>query len=229
MNLRLSMNATQGRLQRYVFGGLAVALSACLSVEETEAVAIDDDSLAVPLVRSPNAVALADGSPCSSSLDCDSGQCNTVFADPDEDGFAVAGAAATSFCSSGANPSGFTSRSPQSSASADCLENNASVFPGQVSDFAVPAAGKATLPFDYDCDGLENSRKLALNAIQSCGNEALGACEARGSWVSDPSVPGAPGVPACGEVGFFSPCAELPQFGGACGAVAGGPALRPCR
>ena len=169
----------------------------------------------------------ADGSVCSADSDCGQGSsCVLHYADSDGDGFAVVGAATQGFCLSGnSGVSGFTRQQPGAVGATDCLEGNGDVHPGQARDFDVGVAQNPNGPFDYDCNGVEESANPVLNALQDCSNPMIPDCSQRGSWVTDRDVPGAPGVPACGQEGYISPCIIQSDV---CGGFAGGPAVRRC-
>lgn len=183
-----------------------------------------------PTCEIPDRILAESGEACSVDADCVTPPCVDTFLDTDRDGFALETAAANvqRFCT--AAPSGRTARRPVNSSSIDCEEGNANVFPGQRSDFTAAIPGRTTLRFDYDCDGQELSADAALNLVQDCQNEALGACQQRGVWLAaGGAVSGSVGVPACGEEGAFSRCAESATPGSACSAFQGGPLVRPCK
>jgi len=162
------------------------------------------------------------GSACTANDQCVGNRCLVHYVDPDDDEFAVVGAATSMLCAGvGFDMAGFTTRQPGAADLTDCEEGNANVFPGQGVDFPTPIPGRTTRPFDYDCDGQEASADPAKNLIQDCRNEALGECEDRGKWV------GAEGVPACGEEGQLANCGEDSLLG--CTSFFGGPSIRPCK
>jgi hypothetical protein len=165
---------------------------------------------------------LAAGTLCTSGPQCASESCVEQYADGDNDEYAAAGATPSMRCSGTAAL--FTTRAPVGN-NIDCLDTNINVNPGQTREFTapVPVIGG----FDYNCDGDELSALPARDFLQDCSNEDFGTCTQRGSWASALQVPGAPGVPACGQEGYFSPCID--QFGdGSCSGVGGGPATRGC-
>jgi hypothetical protein len=170
------------------------------------------------------------GEACTNRSECaNGGDCVLHYADPDNDDFATVSAAQARFCVSGSfNMPGQTTRQPGTTAATDCFEGNADVHPGQTRGFTVaaPDPNGAHLPFDYDCNGREESPNAALNALQDCSNAALGQCSARASWASQRDAPDFPGLPACGQVGYISACVDL---GAGCSGVAGGPLTRDCR
>jgi len=213
--------------------GLLFGWGGCSGLDDTEAEAVTTDTEAVATetadvedveiasLQSPQVAGGANGTACTAAAQCASGQCVLHFQDIDNDEFAVVGAVTARFCGgAGFNKPGFTTRSPGAANATDCLDNNANVFPGQTRGFTVPAAGKATLPFDYNCDGRELATNALLNRFQNCADTSVSVCTSRGGYVGL--------IPACGQTGTFGPCANIPQQG-ACVGAPGGPAVRqPC-
>jgi EGF-like domain/Human growth factor-like EGF len=172
---------------------------------------------------------LANGIGCTEDESCTSGSCVLHYSDGDDDEFAVAAATTSRFCAGGTfDMPGFTTRQPGAANATDCQEGNANVFPGQTREFATRAAGKTTLPFDYNCDGQQLSASTTFNRPTDCADATRGECNFRNGWAPAGAAPEAVGVPACGEQGYISSCQIVPPST-TCGNFSGGPVIRPCR
>lgn len=164
------------------------------------------------------------GAECTASSQCSSNRCVLLYGDGDGDGFAPLGAIASAIrlCTGTGAVAGFTTVRPASIASTDCLDTNASVFPGQTRFFVTPALGLQP-PFDYDCDGVEVDG--FGNRISNCNDAAIPVCAQRGGWGDV--------LPPCGSqetgTGSVSPCQTSPESG-QCVPAPGGPAAsRDCK
>lgn len=163
---------------------------------------------------------LADGVNCTSGNQCSTGACREQFPDADSDGFPIATGAIRVCGNTPQTRNGVRHIFARADGAIDCLDSNSSVSPAQTTAFDVPAPGKRTLPFDYDCNGVEESPEPLRNKQQDCADTAI-PCSARGGYVrSDP--------PACGQSGSFSLCGAV-QGAGSCVGTLGGPVTRSCR
>jgi hypothetical protein len=142
---------------------------------------------------------------CDGSIDED--PITTCYRDEDGDGFGVAErplpVAVDAACPSGTVPAGTT-------AATDCDDADADVFPGQTAWFntsrctpggPVPPGG---LCWDYNCDGVEQQR---WPRPASC-LAILGRCNDQGWSLLDGVV-----VPACGQPGAWTQCANVLGLG----------------
>jgi hypothetical protein len=158
---------------------------------------------------------LANGEACSSNQQCASGQCVLHYRDDDDDDYAAISAATTSFCiGAGFNKPQFTTRQPGVANQTDCLEGNATVSPRQTNTFTVrrnPNNASDPLPFDYNCDGIEQSLDPLQTRVSDChANVSLSDCQTLGGWLS--VADGGVGIPRCGETAFVLTCNVLTTF-----------------
>jgi cysteine-rich repeat protein len=138
------------------------------------------------------------------------------YPDCDGDGFAAAGAVGVQRCE---KPSvraatcgsglvgGWTSRSPAERA--DCLDSDPDVYPGQEQTRNTPIPGisgagvdGAVLPFDYNCDGVEEKRWTTAQTPASLCILFLSS----GQLCGGPSGWTGAKVPDCGESSAFTFC-----------------------
>jgi hypothetical protein len=163
---------------------------------------------------------LGNGEACSTGQECASGQCILHYHDDDDDDYAAPSAATASFCTGGGfNKVGYTTRQPGALNQTDCLEGNANVFPGQANVFTVrrnPSNPSDPRPFDYDCDGVEQSVDPFQNRTSECSADVpIADCQNKSGWALPSGVhsaPGGVGIPRCGEVGTILTCMSLSNF-----------------
>jgi hypothetical protein len=218
-------NETQNQCQcpGCVIGGSCVANGvsspddACLVCDPNRSRTAFSESLAASCQR-------ASGAECTSDSQCSSNRCLLQYGDGDRDGFAPLSAIASAIrlCTGTGAVAGFTTVRPVSTATTDCLDTNASVFPGQTRFFVTPALGLQPA-FDYDCDGVEVDG--FGNRISNCNDRAVPVCEDRGGWGDV--------LPPCGSqetgIGSVQPCQTNPETG-QCVPAPGGPAAsRDCK
>lgn len=135
------------------------------------------------------------GDTCVANTDCGSGRCDTWHADADGDGFGDPNVTART-CGTAGNgfpPDGFVASSN------DCCDSVREVNPGQTQAFDLPhACPQGVLPFDYNCDGEEQSRY----AVDPCSTLNINECNTLRTWAVGFG-------PACGGVALAQKCTVI--------------------